>query len=803
MEEKFLAHICLKEGGRVEQRIDSHCRNTAAYTSEKLRECGMFYMGYLAGLLHDMGKYTDKFQEYLEKAFSGENVIKGSVNHTFAGVIYLFEKYHIGKQRGYSTMTCEIIAYAIGAHHGEFDCVDQNSRSGFEHRLEVDREEIGYQQAVERFLLYCAHEKELEELFVKATDEVHVLYDQIVKDYKKKKTSVNCMLGNLTRMLLSALINGDRMDTAEFMEGITQKNCRATKTLWEENLSYMEEKLNHFPKDTSINQMRSLISEECRKFAERGNGIYKISVPTGSGKTLATLRYSLALAQKENKDRIIFIIPLLSVLDQNSKVIREYISDTDMILEHHSNIVQITDDKKELDEYELLTDTWGAPVVISTLYQLLMILFSDKTSAIRRMQSLNNSILVIDEAQSIPFKVTYLFNMVANYLADYCNTTILLSSATQPCFEQVKMPLKFTEEPDMIIKTPEMWKVFKRTRILNGITPEGMTIPELAQMNLSLIKSSSSVLTICNTKKTARDVYKQVKLQDVEDEYIIFHLSTSMCPRHRLDVLKEINECLKAKRKIICIATQLVEAGIDFSFENVIRVYAGMDNVAQAAGRCNRNNDFCHICNVYLVKLKEENLSRLKDIQIAQNCTLNFWMAYEKNPRRFKEEPLSDESLSFYYAELFEILESLQVFEYLVKNENGDQEKLLDLLASNEKYSKRPEYKGTYFLHQAFKTAGSLFTVFDNKTTDILVPYNQEAKELIADLFSQKAKFDLGYVRERLQKAKPYTIQIWDYQKETMYREGMIYSDPSGHLLALQAQWYSRETGLEMENYMI
>lgn len=799
----YLAHITLHNGERKEQTIKQHAINVANHAKNSLKYCGLPYMGYLAGVLHDMGKYSDKFQNYLELAFQGAKVVRGSVNHTFAGVIYLLEKYHTGIKRGYNTLTCEILAYAIGAHHGEFDLLTLDSLSGFEHRLQTDRNELQYEEVKKRFLEECISENELEYLFEQATKEIEIFYEKLrnqIKNDKYPQKESDFLLGMLTRMVLSAVINADRIDTAYFMNQIKSQNSKESSIVWDTQLAFMEKKLSQFKQDSMINQVRGEISQQCLNAANLGEGIYKISVPTGAGKTLAMLRYALAHAQKTHKNRIIFIIPLLSVLDQNSAVIHEYIADENLILEHHSNVVQLKEDG-ELDTYEFLAETWDSPIIISTLYQLLMSLFSDKTSCIRRMQALSNSIIVLDEAQSVPFKLTYQFNLAVNFLSVFCNTTVVFSSATQPCFEEVQIPLKFSKCPNLVQLTSEMRQAFKRTCIENRITPEGMTIEELSEFNLSLLDKVSSVLTICNTKKTAKEIYERIKLTNTDEDVKIFHLSTSMCMRHRVDVIREIKECLAAKHKMICVATQLVEAGIDFSFECVIRICAGMDNVAQAAGRCNRSFDYGYICKVYLVKLKEENLCNLKEVQLAQLCTQNLIVAYEENPELFEHDLLSNKSLEYYYRNLYKMLERENKLWYPAKSSQGE-EYLFDLLSSNRKYVNRNEYKGIYVLNQAFKTAGSLFSVFDTDTTDIIVPYNREADRLIAELFSEKAKWDMAYTKECIKQLKPYTIQVWQYQKEKLYQDGMVYSDESGHVLFLQPQYYSKETGLDIENYV-
>jgi len=186
------------------------------------------------------------------------------------------------------------------------------------------------------------------------------------------------------------------------------------------------------------------------------------------------------MLKKFHKKRIIFIIPLLSVLDQNVKVIREYIQDKNLILEHHSNTINEKEDGQELDRYEVLTENWGSPVIVSTLVQLLNILFVHKTSAIGRMRVLCDSIIVIDEVQSLPKKTIAMFNMAINFLSIYCNATIVLSSATQPCLEELHWPVKFANQPDMVHLTEQQLNVFERADIIDKTDPYGMDMEEWA-----------------------------------------------------------------------------------------------------------------------------------------------------------------------------------------------------------------------------------------------------------------------------------------------------------------------------------
>lgn len=815
----FLAHIALHNGQRVEQSVADHVRNTARYAAERLASVGLYQTAYLAGLLHDLGKCQHKFANYLEDAFAGRPVVRGTVNHSFAAVIYLFEHFRSGKKQGYDTMTCELIACACGAHHGLFDCVDLGGKDGFAHRLARDRAELCYDEAVQVYLTECADAAELQTLFTKATAEVTARFNQARNDLKGGKeiaAQVRFMMGMTARTLLSAVIEGDRRDTAEFMHqlSLTAYYKDGDPVLWNRQLAFLEKKTGAFKADTPINQARARISDECRSFADtHGSGIYKITVPTGAGKTLATLRYALAHAAAFSKRRIIFIIPLLSILDQNEQVIRSYLADADLVFAHHSNVVRTEAPKDTLDPYELFAETWNKPVIISTLVQLLNNLFSGKTTAVRRMSALCDSVIVIDEIQSLPHKLVHLFNLAMNFLAYSCNATVVLSSATQPCLDSIdRFPLRLCREsPELVPAQQALFEVFKRTEIVDKTAPEGMTIDALADFSAEVLAHNSSLLVICNTKATALQLYTLLEPVCERSGIAIHHLSAAMCMAHRTNVLQAVREALAHNinirngaatgeiRKTLCIATQLVEAGVDFSFERVIRVSAGLDNLAQAVGRCNRSGEFHYPCRVYLVNLKNgaEKLRNLPDIVSAQNSTEQFLYNFLVQPDRFRHDMLSAESIAFFYRTLFDDPRVRKQLSYPVTLE-GMQENLLGLLSDNP-YAKLAEDRILY-LTQPFQTVGQAFAVFDDDTTDLIVPYDQAARTLTADLQSDRAAHDFRFMQTCLEQAKRYTIHIFSYQKAKLEEDGMLYTGANGRILFLQPQCYSEKTGLNPDN---
>jgi CRISPR-associated endonuclease/helicase Cas3 len=802
MADKFPSHIKYIENKKIVQTVFEHSHNTAKYASEALKSCCFENTGYLAGLLHDMGKYTEEYSRYIEKAAKGENVIRGSVNHTFAGVIYMFENYHNDTDSPFIKITCEIIAYAIGAHHGLFDCIDENGKDGFNHRVSKDKKELSYEEALTNFMKYCSNEKELNDWFERAKKEIELFHSKLKVIYKNK-AEANYTYGILSKLILSALIEADRRDTLEFYSGSLIDSCKfETHAIWKDKLAHLEKELAKFTADTDINIARKYISDRCKEFSDNPTGIYKLNVPTGGGKTLSTLRYALAHSEKYNKRRIFFVIPLLSVIEQNARVIRDYINDDNLILEHHSNVVIDDENTDELSKYELLTDTWNSPIIITTLVQFLYTLFDKKSSSIRRIQALTNSVIIIDEIQSLPLRMTYLMNMTLNFLAKFCKTTIILSSATQPSFEKIKYyPLQFNNPPDMVRLSDEaMQKAFKRTKIINSCRLGGYSVDDLAKYTYDISTTTKSILVICNTKKAAKSLYEQLALLKMEtlSDYTLYHLSTSMCMEHRKTALRDIKNDLAKNNHIICVSTQLVEAGIDFSFECVLRYIAGLDNLTQAAGRCNRNGEFGKICNVYLVNIKDENLSHLSEIKNAKEIMEEFIYKYEKNQSMYGNDVLSNFSIETYYEILFSRLEDKNALKYPVNKVNSS---IFEMLSLNSDFSNRLPDNVVYdkILMQAFKTAADNFTVFDNNTTDIIVPYNKTGKDIISELYSEKAKYDFIYLKKLISDAKPYTVSVFDYQLRKLVDIGAVTCLPDKPFITLNSDFYNKNTGLDME----
>lgn len=786
--EKYLSHIRRDVSGNIlaVQPVCDHCRKTAEYAAQALKTVSLTESGYLAGLLHDTGKYTTQFQDYLVNQTGS----RGSVNHTFAGVHLLLERFFREDAKDFSAVTSELLALAAGGHHGLFDIVDDQQKNGFQHRL--TKEGIGYEEAVENFFHFCISQEELDQRFQAAQQELTPVLERICSmtgddaSDERYEQETAFYSGLLARLLLSAVIEGDRRDTAIFMNGIDFPPTRSKEELeylWSTLLSQTEEKLNSLSQESPIDRTRRTISEQCRLAAEEPGGVFRLNVPTGGGKTLSSLRFALAHARRHQKQRIIFTSPLLSILEQNAKEIRNYIQDDNLILEHHSNLVHTEEDGQKLDKWELLAETWESPIIITTLVQLLNTLFSGKTTAIRRFHSLCGSIIVIDEVQTVPSKMLSLFSLAINFLSEVCGTTVVLCSATQPCTEQIEHPLH-GPIPEIVPYEPSLWKVFCRTELQNI---GGMSLEQIADFALDKLETAGSLLIVCNKKNQAEQIYHLLENRD----FNLFSLSAAMCVAHRRVTLDKLHNALGRKdEKTVCVSTQVIEAGVNISFACVIRLSAGMDSIVQAAGRCNRSGEAGPgvLAPVYLVQCQNESLAQLPDIQKGQGATQELLTEFAAHPDLFHDRLDSDEAIGYYYRALYR-REPNGHHDYCVK----DRPSLFSLLSLNDYCTERPRY----YFRQAFRLAGSLFQVFEEDTTDVIVPYGP-GTELIQDLDGDRAEHDPVYLKALLEKARPYTISLYKYQIDRLYDEHALIPLQGG-ALGLSGH-YSEQTGFSIDD---
>lgn len=794
MAAKFHAHIRLNQNNEaVYETVREHVLKTSEYAGEALKKVGLSKCAVLAGLLHDMGKCTGQYQEYLQKAVFKGNVVRGSVNHTFAGTRYVLSRYHDAEKWGvYAPLTAEVLSYAIGAHHGQFDVVGLDHHSGFRHRLEQD---IPYDEAVRTYLNQCVCESAIDKLFREAVQENEDFFKRLVPLLGQRKKPIqegSFYTGLASRLILSALIEGDHRSTAEFMEpGQTEKIARIPSFRWTSYAERVDEKLETFPKNTILQQARREISLRCKAFAERKSGIYRLNVPTGAGKTLSSLRYALRHAAVWNKSRIIFTVPLLSILDQNAAVIRDFIGDDRIVLEHHSNVIQ-EDAQEKAIERSVLEASWEAPIIITTMVQLLNTMFDGRIGCTRRFHALCDSVIIIDEVQTIPAHLLSLFHLAISFLSEACGATVVLCSATQPCAEATTHPIAVGVS-DIVPFDDKLWRAFQRTQICNA---GAYRLEDIPARIVELLENTQSLLAICNSKSEAEYLYQNAASADNN----CFYLSASMCMAHRRAELAAMRKKMLENdgKRIVCISTQVIEAGVDISFERVVRLSAGMESIVQAAGRCNRNGECKGIAVVQVVQVKGENLQHLPDIKRGKEATQELFLTFANDPSRFDNELISDKAIEYYYRKLYgNMPEGMQDG---VASVQGCRTSLMTMLSDNADFVdvSLDQSCEQYCLRQAFKTAGRQFSVFDSNAVDVLVPW-QRGRELIEELSALSLPADIGRMKELLKEAPTYSVSVYEWQRKKLEQESGIVSICDGAVLVMQEGFYDDKTGVRAE----
>jgi CRISPR-associated endonuclease/helicase Cas3 len=792
-ESKMIAHIH-PDNPAKEQTVQEHLEETANLAKQIGIPLGMGNLAYITASFHDLGKFRNIFKQYLTEAVSsGNKKARGSVNHSSAGAIYIYQKYYKGDF--IHKLTAQLICEAILSHHGLNDCLSVEGEDCFRKRVE-NLEGLDYEEVIENLNNSTLPLEHMDEIFTKAVQEVALL-QQSISDHRLSKYFTN---GLIERMLLSILIDADRLNTAVFCgDRSSDEGSEDALVPWDILQSNLEHKLEEFTAKDGIFKLRQDISNECYEFAVRPPGIYRLAVPTGGGKTLSSMRYAIRHAKQYEKKRIFYISPYLSILEQNSQVFREVIKNDDLMLEHHSNVIPEEDDTEGYEQqnrYRHLTENWDSTIVITTFVQFLNTLFAGKTSSVRRFHNLSDSVILIDEIQSLPINMISIFNMTMNYLSHMCKATVILCSATQPILDKVLPAIHMTEPVDIISDTDGLYKALKRVRIeeKKGIfKTEG-----LCEFVAGLTKVHKSILIILNTKKAVRTLYQELskQMEETGEKITILQLSTNMCPEHRLTCIERVKKETKEER-VICISTSLIEAGVDVSFSCVLRSYAGLDSIAQAAGRCNRNAEEEEGV-VYLIRYEEERLGRLLQTRIGAACSESVVELFQKDIDRFNKDLLSIPALYAFYERYYHDREQKQEMQYPLKKSGAN---LVDLLGDNL-VSKKAFFEKTQIteepdlaLRQAFKTAGEHFSVIDQDTTGILVPYG-EGVEIINSLNGDLPGKEIS---KWLRKGQRFTVNLYKNQIQELNKAGALVTLKNGQVLALKDGFYDAILGIVTE----
>lgn len=760
----MLAHI--EKNGEIirEQSIADHTKGVMDYAFTEGKKINIGNIARFTALFHDMGKAKKEFEEYLKSQLeeTGKQA-RGSVNHSSAGAKYIYSNFT--KDKTSKVRFLELVAYAVTAHHGLFDISEQEGKAN--HFIRRMQEMDGYQESVDNFTKEVLSNYDVERLYEQAFEEYRVLCEKIKCIKKTEKEDVYFYFGCIERMLLSILMDADWSDTAAFASGTEHASVQKFTHLdlvRENYQSYMEELQKKFEqresseKEKRIMQLRNTIQKECIAFGKNPAGIYCLPIPTGGGKTLSGLGYALEF-WKEHPDteRMIYLSPYISITEQNAQVIKEALGEKELVLEHHSNVIN---ESEQEDKPSAFID-WNAPFICSTMVQFLNTLFSAKKQSIVRFHKLKNAVIVIDEVQSLPLKTIHTFNMMMNYLKEFCNTTIILCTATQPQLEETPHPILYSSPRNMMKDVSERFEQFERVKVTPLLGEAGRKVydyDELCGLVLAKMEELDSVLVILNTKYAVQTLYDAV-MNQCEDTIEIVYLTTNLCAEHRTRKIESIKRTLKeGGRKVLIISTNLIEAGVDLSVECVIRSIAGLDSIAQAAGRCNRHGEQ-EKGQVLLVSVEEEKKERMEELMSAIGGT-------ERIIYRFKEQKgnslLAPEWMNQYYEELYHVNQNKMDFN--VKGLGSDNT-IYNLLSRGFCM----ENKET-LMNQAFKTAGEHYNVIDQNGVEVIVPYGK-GNEYISEL---EQASELTKIKHILKKVQRYTVSVLQYKARELEEKGVI-----------------------------
>jgi len=817
---QFIAHV--RHDGV--QPLARHLEGVGHLSGKFAAKFQLSAYGELIGLVHDLGKYSAAFQAYIKSAtgllnqdedeeFVDADELRGTIDHSTSGAQFLWNE--LSEKSGLHRAMAQVLALCVASHHsGLIDCLTTKSgrptEDGFSKRIGKPNQKTHLQEVLAKLEpsirskansiissegLTNPLQKWLKALLDKAPG--------ATSEEKGRSPVLHFQQGLLVRALFSCLIDADRIDTADFEHpGRARRRYLGNYAAWEELIRRLELHISSFSVKYPIDEIRRDVSRHCQQAASRETGIYTLTVPTGGGKTLASLQFALHHANQHGLDRVIYVIPFTSIIDQNAEVVRrilepEGVEPGSVVLEHHSNL---TPDKQSW-RGKILSENWDAPVVYTTTVQLLEALFGSGTRGARRMHQLANAVLVFDEIQTLPINCVHLFNNAMNFLANHCRTTVVLCTATQPLLHKVdpsKGAIQLNSGHEIMPDVGKLFDDLKRVDVVNARKPGGWSHEEVAELALSQMAEVGSCLVIVNTKKSAQAIYE---LCTGLLGTTAFHLSTSMCPAHRKQKLNEMRLRLGARPSLptLCVSTQLIEAGVDVDFGSVIRFTAGLDSIAQAAGRCNRNGrskrGLVHVVNP---RAEDENLSRLTDIRIGRDKAEGVLNDYETDPAKFDENCIGLKAMERYYRDYF-FARAADMSYPISPDIVGRDDDLFNMFSTNSKavsdYAQTHRQAPKVFFRQSFMSASKAFKAIDAPTQGVIVPHTKAGKDLIADLcaaYLPDKEFELLHL------AQQYSVNVFPHQLEALSRANAVREirPGTGILYLADTRYYSAEFGL-------
>jgi CRISPR-associated endonuclease/helicase Cas3 len=692
------------------QPLQQHSVSVAALAAAFSRPTGLSRAAYLAGLLHDLGKYTPRFL----KRLAGEDI---RVDHSTAGAAHVLE---LAARTGQDQLMAQLIAYGILGHHAGLP--DRRTDTGFDKRIARFRAD----GAPALDVVWRA------ELAADATGLWPAGFR--LSDAPDKPAFQLALMG---RLIFSSLVDADFKDTEAFycaLDGVQKdRDWPQLPDILPGLRSRFDAYMADLPaRDSALSALRATILTHVRAKAADSPGLFTLTVPTGGGKTLTSLGFALDHAHIHGHRRIIYAIPFTSIIDQTAAIFAEALGG-DIVLEHHSAIdAEPLDEQRgrqSRDKLKLAMEDWAAPVVVTTNVQFFESLFAARTSRARKLHNIAGSIIILDEAQTIPRALLMPCLRTLDELASNYGCSIVLCTATQPALDENNLkgglPLGGRE------LAPDPARLWRKLRRANIVTVGDMSNADL----VDALRQTEQALVIVNSRKHALELYREAQAAGLDG---LTHLTTRQCAAHRRKILADVRDRLKRGLPCRVIATSLVEAGVDVDFPRVWRAEAGLDQIIQAAGRCNREGRR---------PLEDSVVTVFTAPDYPVPREIKGLMADMKRVRARRDDLMTLEAIEDYFGEV-----------YWRKGAAGlDEKKIID------KFSIDPR-KGAMF---AYREAAEQFRMIESGMEPVVVVFDEISKKAVHDLGTRD--IPSGALARRLQ---TYIVQLPPKAREILLRNG-------------------------------
>lgn len=694
--------------------LAEHLREVGELAESKASPFGFGALARVAGRLHDIGKVSAEFQAYIGAGGDERVGGRGSVDHSTAGAREAVRLYpRVGK----------LLAYAIAGHHGGLPDADALSS-----RLDPDQRAIPDHAGWERH----AGELPPERALMAST---------------RSGAPPGFGLAFLTRMIFSCLVDADFLATETFYararsEGAPDRGGGTPLPTLADRLR--EHLAGKRREDTELNRLRSEVLDHATSKAALEPGLFTLTVPTGGGKTLTSLSFALEHVRAHGLRRVVYVIPFTSIIEQTAQVFREALGSDADILEHHASFdweaalpprptVAQADSGEGADGLSKLrraAENWDAPVVVTTAVQFFESLFAARTSRCRKLHNLAGAVIVLDEAQTLPLHLLRSCLAALEELARNYGASVVLCTATQPALKKqdgFDRGLDIPAERELAPDPPALFRALKRVEVERrpGLTDDAEVAERFAQ--------APQMLCIVNNRAHARTLFEQVRAMDGA-----VHLTTLMCPAHRRSVLANLRERLKAGLPVRLVATSLIEAGVDIDFPEVWRALAGLDQVAQAAGRCNREG--------------RPTLGRVVVFEPVDGKPPHALLIPQQSAEavlRRHDDPLSEAAVHAYFRQL-----------YWQRGENSFDAARLE----GKPWPIMPAFsEGKSSLNYSFETIARVFRLIDEAMEPVVVPWDERARQVLGKIAAsdRPARGDLRTLQQYVVPLPPKARADW------------------------------------------